>query len=451
MKQLILGAAMIMLSSSCTWFSSSNETHAGLTTKKIVTIRDGLKSYEYQLKNGLTVVLTPNKKAPTASVYHWVKVGSVHEKKGITGIAHLFEHMMFRPLNEGDKPFFAKVKELGGSANANTRFASTVYTTTAPNNKLPSLLEYEAARFKNLKVTDKLLDLEREAVRSEYSTKLDASPVFDLWFEIYALAFPDTPYEWGIVGFREDLNKITAKDCNDFFDKYYKAKNIGLFVAGDFDQDEILELIKKQYGTIKPGEQTVLPKLVENPKKMIRGVGAIATPNKYILMGYRIPEINRDNSYQLNILNHIMYDSSYSLYDRKVIDEKKIVSSGGGFSFSYVRKLFMTLGVLYPNKTEKELIRSNQGLIKMLGDLDPKEYDAYKKEYQVGLYESLERNESLNSSLAFSWGKLGDTSQIIEYSRVIPKLSKSELVAFTKKFWSKNNLVVVKSKKRGRK
>ena len=125
MKQLILGAAMIMLSSSCTWFSSSNETHAGLTTKKIVTIRDGLKSYEYQLKNGLTVVLTPNKKAPTASVYHWVKVGSVHEKNCIP----TFLNMMFRPLNEGDKPFFAKEKT-SGSANANWLHHSLYHNST---------------------------------------------------------------------------------------------------------------------------------------------------------------------------------------------------------------------------------------------------------------------------------------------------------------------------------
>ncbi len=446
MKKLLIGTAIALMASSCTWFESKSETHAGLTTKKIVKIRGDLKSYEYQLKNGMTVVLTPNKKAPTSSVYHWVKVGSVHEEKGITGIAHLFEHMMFRPLAKGAKPFFTKVKELGGSANANTRFASTVYTTTAPNNKLETLLKYEADRFKKLKVTNKLLDLEREAVRSEYSTKLDASPVFDLWFKIYALAFPNTPYEWGIVGFREDLDKITAKDCNDFFEKYYKGKNIGLFVAGDFDQDKILESIKKYYGPIKPGQKTVLPKISENATKMVKGVGDLPTPNKYVVMGYRIPEINEENAYRLNILNHIMYDSSYSLFDRKVIDEKKIVSSGGGFSFSYVRKLFMSLGVLYPNKTENELIQANENLIKMLEKLDAKEYEAYKKEYQVSLYESLERNESLNSSLAYSWGKLGDTGETIAFSKEIPKLSKADLLKFTKKFWKESNLVVVKSK-----
>ena len=448
MKRNLITSLSFLILLGCTFKSKlQSEVHAGLKTQKIIDIKDGLRSYEYKLDNGITVVLTPNKKAPTSSVYHWVKVGSVHEKKGITGIAHLFEHMMFRPLSDKDKPFFAKIKELGGSANANTRFAATVYTTSAPNNKLETLLTYEADRFKKLKVTDKLLDLEREAVRSEYSTKLDASPMFDLWFKIYALAFPNTPYEWGIVGFREDLDKITAKDCNDFFDKYYKGKNIGLFVAGDFDQDKILEVIKKNYKDIKPGEKTKLPEIKLASTKFVEGEGNLPTPNKYVISGFRIPEINSENAYKLNILNHIMFDSSYSLFDRTVVDDKKLVSTGGGFSFSYVRRLFMNIGILYPNKTVAELTAENLKLLDFLKNLKAEEYSAYKKEYQVDLYESLERNESLNTSLSYSWGKLGDSEMLIKLSKEIPDLSKKDLYDFTKEFWKKSNLVVVKSKK----
>ena len=111
----------------------------GVKLIKEVRLRDKVTAAQYELANGLTVVLLPNKLAPLTSVYHWVKAGSLHETPGITGIAHLFEHMMFRPLTPDEPTFFMKVKKLGVAANAFTEFAMTVYTSTVPTKNLHEL------------------------------------------------------------------------------------------------------------------------------------------------------------------------------------------------------------------------------------------------------------------------------------------------------------------------
>ncbi|HPI41750.1 MAG TPA: pitrilysin family protein, partial [Pseudobdellovibrionaceae bacterium] len=230
----------LVLSSYTPFIMAQDTIHKKPKANAIIKINDHLKTHHYILDNGLEVFLTPNPKAPNVQVAHWVKAGSLHEKKGTTGIAHLFEHMMFRPLKMGAPSFDQQVDKLGAINNANTRFESTYYHTSVPSKNLNELLKIESERFRNLKVSDGLLDLERGAVWSEYSTKFDSNPMLDLWFQIYRKAFPGHPFGWTIIGFREDLEKIKASDCNEFFNTYYRPNNIGLFITGNFDLDKTL-------------------------------------------------------------------------------------------------------------------------------------------------------------------------------------------------------------------
>ena len=236
MKYIVLLTSILVTISA---FGKDNVTEI-IKTKSLHRINSSVTTEEYKLPNGLSVFLTVNRFAPNTVISHWVKVGSLHEKNGITGIAHLFEHMMFRPLKPGNPSFFDIAGKLGADFNANTRFESTYYYTAVPNKNLMSLLEAESNRFKNLRVTDDMLDAERKAVWSEYSTKFDANPHIDLWFQIYQKAYVGHPFGWMIIGFREDLDKIKANDCNEFFKNYYTPNNTGLFVTGNFDSEKIL-------------------------------------------------------------------------------------------------------------------------------------------------------------------------------------------------------------------
>lgn len=417
----------------------------GFTKDYPVEIREQVSVYNYKLDNGLDVYITKNPKAPVVSVYHWVKAGSLHEKKGITGIAHLFEHMMFRPVHKDDVNFFDKITALGGSANANTRYMATVYTTTVPGQNLEPLLKLEADRFQNLKVTDELLNIERKAVWSEYSTKFDTNPVIDIWGRIYEAAYPGHPYEWTIIGYRQDLEKINAKDCNTFFDRFYKPNNIGLFISGDVDPDKVIKLVRKYYADWKAGEKAVLPADFTKPTKFLQTKGRIASPSKQVLMGFRTKEESK-NQMGYMFLNHILFGSNNSLGEKRIKQNAKLVSAISDFNYDYDSGMIKAFMVLLPKTTINQVTNEILKLKSDIENLSEENFNAYKQEFITSVLEGTLRNESLNEVLALSWGKYNDLNIFLKWDKNIREIQKDSIVKLLNSFYTKNNMVVVTTK-----
>lgn len=413
------------------------------TPARTFQVGHGVHVETHVLKNGLTVVLAKNPRAPLVSVYHWVKAGSLHEKPGITGIAHLFEHMMFRPLAEGKQGFFETARALGAQVNANTRFESTVYTSTVPRRNLAGLLEAEAARFRSLTVTDALLDVERRAVWSEYSTKFDADPTFDLWYTQYKAAFPGHPFEWMIIGFREDLTKISARDCNQFFQTFYRPNNVGLVIAGDIDLAETLAKVEKEYGTWERGTDSRLPPVFDKKPGLVKATSKLPSGSKQVLAGWRIPYFSSNNALLMDFVNHILFDSSNNLANRRFVDRERIASSIGSFSFGYGHGMLSGFASVMPGVDDAKILDSFRGLKADFAALTPKHFEAYRKEFQVGMAEGLERNESIVSALATAWGKYGDETLVAKWSQTPPTLSHEQTTAFVNSTLTDDNFVFV--------
>ena len=203
---------------------------------------------ERTLANGMKLLMVERHDDPSVAGGWVAHVGSADERPGITGIAHLFEHMMFRPVKPGATSYYDQAAALGLDYNASTRFNATDYYDTFTPELLPKVVAMESERFQRMHVTPELLKVEREAVRSEYSTKFDANPMIDLWFWIYRYAFPNHPYGWHIVGDRADLDRITAEDCNRFFKTNYVPNNTLIAIAGSFDKNQALSLIQQHFG-----------------------------------------------------------------------------------------------------------------------------------------------------------------------------------------------------------
>jgi zinc protease len=397
----------------------------------------------FTLPNGLTVILGKNPRAPLVEVHHWVRAGSLHEKPGITGIAHLFEHMMFRPLKKDAPGFFEIAQKLGVQANANTRFESTVYTSRVPLRNLEPLLEAEANRFQNLKVTDELLNIERGAVWSEYSTKLDSSPSWDLWFTQYRKAFPSHPFEWMITGFREDLEKIKASDCNSFFEKYYRPENVGLIITGNIDTAKTLSMIEKLYGKWVKGEESNLPSPFQGKPGLIKAEGKLPAQSKQVLAGWRMPYLNGQNALLASFVNHILFDSANNLATRRFVDRSKVASSISGHSFEYGHGMLSGYVSVLPGVTDEKLIAEFLALRSDFDSLSPRHIKAYAKEFQVATAEGLERNSGLVGSLAHAWGKYGDETLVQAWSTQAPSFSRKELRAYADAYFTRDNFVYV--------
>ncbi len=415
--------------------------------EKTLSIQGDLKSYQFELPNGLTVVLTPNKDAPTTSIYHWVKVGSLQEKPGITGIAHLFEHMMFRPLSKDAPNFDTLVRPLGGDINANTRYGATVYTTTISNGKLKEALKIESDRFKRLVVTDDLLKIEREAVRSEYSMGIDSKPMMDLWFTLYQKGFPNHPYGWTIMGERADLDKISAKDCNEFFQKFYKPNNVGLFVAGDFKLEDAKAWVLANYSDWQRGETPPTPPPIEN-KGLVRGEGKLPSQSRSLLLGYRLEALNEQNFTLFTLADHILAESSNSLAKKRLVYDEKIAAAVGPFNTEYDFGLSQFLLELKAETSFDTAIAQFSKLAGDLQSLSDEEYTAYLAEYRYRLAESVLRNADMNANLAHYWGKYGSIEALARNLNTTPAIPKAEMVAYLKKLLDKDNLIAVNNKQK---
>jgi zinc protease len=397
------------------------------------------------LPNGLTVFLTENMKSPNVVVSHYVRAGSLHEKPGVTGIAHLFEHMMFRPLAPTEPTFFDIAGKLGADYNASTRFESTFYYSIVAPDKLRAMLTAESNRFKKLVVTNELLDAERKAVWSEYSTKMDADPTMDMWTEIYRKAFPGHPYGWTIIGEREDLEKIKAEDCNEFFKKYYRPNNVGLFVTGAFKAHEVLKTIVELYGDWEAGQPSTLPADFTAKTKELVTQGRLPSQSNMIMFGFRVPTYTTAQAEVIELANYILF-SSNGLLKRRLVDDKRIAAQTGDFGFSNDNGMLKGIVVALPQVKLEQVRTEVYQLVQDLKSMSADEFTAYKRNFYIESAEGAQRNASLASALAENWGKYNDPGMLHRYLSGPSKVTQQQVTDYISTYFKPDNTVFITPK-----
>jgi len=200
--------------------------------KQETTPRLDVKSWA--LANGLQVLLLEQHKAPIATVQVFYRVGSQDEYPGIRGMAHMFEHMMFKGTERVPPEAHARLlKEVGGVTNAFTTEDLTAYHDTVPPSYVGFALELEAERMRHLKLLPATVNSERDVVIEEKRLRIDNDPVGKALELFRATAFTSHPYQWTAIGTVEDLRRITVADCQKFYDAHYQPNNATLIVVGD--------------------------------------------------------------------------------------------------------------------------------------------------------------------------------------------------------------------------
>src|SRR5258708_6459483 len=210
---------------------------------------------EHELPNGLKIRLLRDGSLPVATLYSFFRVGSRNERPGITGISHLFEHMMFNGSREdGPKEFDPRLEAAGGSSHADTSDDLTAHHEDLASGALPPVLDLEADRMASLTIDDASLAREREVVKEErrFRTDNDIDGMMDE--AMGALAFLAHPYRWPVIGWMSDIDAITRQDCERYFRTYYAPNNCTLVLVGDFDAAGALALIEKLYAQIPSGD-----------------------------------------------------------------------------------------------------------------------------------------------------------------------------------------------------
>ena len=259
---------------------------------------------EFTLQNGLRVRLLVDHALPVCSIYSFFRVGSRNERPGITGISHLFEHMMFNGSKKfGPKEFDRRLEAAGGSSNAYTSNDMTAYYEDFASDALPLVLDLESDRMAALTIDDASLARERGVVKEErrFRTDNDIDGMMDE--ALGALAFLAHPYRWPVVGWMGDLNRITKADCEAYFRAYYAPNNCTLWLAGDFDPAYARAEITRLYGHIPPGPQLPAVPQGEPPQKgPRRALVQFPAQAPALLVGYHAPAGDAHESLVLDLV-----------------------------------------------------------------------------------------------------------------------------------------------------
>lgn len=307
------------------------------------------------LANGLTVLYHVDRSVPLVSYHSWFKVGSKDEKPGLTGIAHLFEHMMFKGSKKysGDQ-FDLILQSNGATNNAFTTQDYTGYHIDAPSSKLELLMDIESDRMATLKIDKAALDSEREVVKEEKRFRVDDNPMGLLWQAIYGTAFKVHPYGSPVIGTMEDLGNVTPEIAQNFHRTFYSPTNCVIVLAGDFDLATAKQLIAKYYGSI-PRQEVKRPVLAVEPAQTAARSTFVKRDVKgwTFALNYVVPAAGTEESFALDLLSAIMgRGTSSRLYNRIVYKEQWATSASAANNTLQDSGLFQIFVTMKPMATE---------------------------------------------------------------------------------------------------
>ncbi len=292
-----------------------------------------LKVERWELNsNGMKVLLLQDKTSPTVAYHTYFNVGSSDEEEGLTGLAHLFEHMMFKRTDKYDDSHFSKVLEESGSPDLNawTWLDITAYHASVPKAKLATLVDLEATRMDGLIVDKDQLDAEREVVINERRYRVDNDPEGRMNEQLWALAFEANRYHWPTIGWQKDIESYKVEDCMAFYKRWYAPNNATVVVAGDFEVDETLQLLQDKYGEIPKSTIERLPHGEEPEQGELRLKDMeLDAETEMIQLAYKVPELTHADYPALMVLDSILTAGNSSRLDRRLIDTGWAASATG--------------------------------------------------------------------------------------------------------------------------
>jgi zinc protease len=298
----------------------------------------------FRLPNGLFVTLSEDHTAPIVAVNLWYHVGSANEREGLTGFAHLFEHMLFQGSEHvGTNEHFELIQRAGGTLNGSTWLERTNYFETVPSNHLETILWLEADRMGFLLpgMTQQKLDLQRDVVKNERRWSMDNQPYGSWWEKLPALCFPPShPFHHSLIGSMEDLSAASLDDVAAFFRTYYTPDNAVLSIAGDFDPQRARDAVERYFGPIPHGpgkpplrDMTLPPVIGKRVRETVHD--DVALPR--IFLAFRSPVFGSDEYYAASVCSAILGLRRGSRLYQSLVREQQVAQEAGAFTYDLAK------------------------------------------------------------------------------------------------------------------
>ncbi len=303
-----------------------------VTFEKRIPFGASLSISCYRLKNGLELLLVPDSSAPVIAFHAWFRVGSRHEKPGKTGLAHLFEHLMFNEvegLEAGE--FDKKLEAVGADNNASTWLDFTQYQEAFPKQHLELVLGLEAKRMSQLVLREPQVISEKEVVKNERRYRVEDDVEGTVEELLWKTAFEKHSYHWPTIGWMKDIEGFTTEDCREFYEAYYAPNNASIILVGDFDELEALRLLRDAYGGFAPSKLPIESGLSEPLQTEERVVELEQpTPTEKIAVGYKGPALSDPDHVPLTLLMEVLVGGRASRIRRRLVRTDQIASDASG-------------------------------------------------------------------------------------------------------------------------
>jgi zinc protease len=405
---------------------------------------------EYDLDNGLHVILHQDNGAPvvvTSVMYH---VGSKDENTEKTGFAHFFEHLLFEGTENIQRGDFSKIVTAnGGYNNANTTQDRTYYYELFPSNNLELGLWLESERLLHPVINQIGVDTQKEVVQEERRLGVDNAPYGQLIENMFKNMFVNHPYRWSVIGSLDHLASATLEDFQDFNKVYYIPNNAILVVAGDFEMNEAKRLIEGYFGPIPKGQDVVKKTYEESPIE-----GPIQTQFEdsniqipLILLGYRTPGQAEKDAYVLNMISSYLSDGESSVLQKKLVDEKRMALQIFAFNYSLEDYGAYLLGglPLGSNTMDGLVTEIDEEIEKLKTELiSERDYQKLQNQFENSFVNSNSSVEGIANSLARNYMLYGKTDLINTEIDIYRSISREDIREVARKYLNADQRVELK-------
>lgn len=402
---------------------------------------------EYDLDNGLHVILHQDNGAPVVNTSVMYHVGSKDEDPQKTGFAHFFEHLLFEGTKNIERGEWDKiVSSSGGSGNANTFLDRTYYYETFPSNQLETGLWLESERLMHPIIGQIGVDTQKEVVQEERRSRFDNAPYGAFFEQLLKNLYTDHPYRWGVIGSMEHIASATLDDFKKFSKTYYVPNNAVLVVAGDINIPKTKKMIEDYFGPIPRGAEIQRVNVDEKP--ITTTVQASYNdPNiqiPAILLAYRTPGQAERDAYVINMISTYLSDGESSKLYKKLVDDKKMALQIFSVPISAEDYSSYIVGALpVGENTIQDLKKEiDEEILKVQMDLiSERDYQKLQNKFENNFVNANSSIEGIANSLSENYLLKGDTNLINTEIDIYRSITREEIRNVAKKYLKVNQRV----------
>lgn len=403
---------------------------------------------KHEFDNGMRLLVLEDHSTPAINVQIWYHVGSKNERPGITGVSHLFEHMMFMGTEKLEpKEFTRLIQKNGGISNAYTTTDMTVYFEEIGKGKLDMIAELEADRLQNLKINPENLASERQVVLEERGFRYENSPFGDILIQLNANLFLAHPYQWMTIGWRKDIEEITVEDCRNYFETYYNPANAVVVICGDVKFDDAVKIIDKHFGSIPGNPDIPRPIWNEPEQKGERRIDFHKVSQLPIFVaGYHAPPAGHEDSYALDVLTKILSGGESSrAYQRLVYNEQIALFAAGEYEAREQAGVFYAYAAMQPGNTTESGEASLYDEIEKLKKepVTPEELEKAKNQLEAQFYMGAQSIEQKGSQLGYYETILGDYNILFTEADKYAAVTAEDVMRVAKKYLDPKKRTVI--------